>query len=98
MVLQRVLSMLGGSKRARLVISPKGDHHFLVNSPDLPGFSMMLVPSDIENRKALSSALSPALEIFIAAGHQEDAKGKVRVTLDRRRPSPYEINARWRAA
>jgi hypothetical protein len=27
---------------------------------------------------------------------QEVAKGKVRVTLDRRRP--HEINARWRAA
>ena len=98
MLLQRILPAFRGRKRARLVMSPQANHHLLVNSPDLPGFSMRLLPSDIENRKALSAALSPALEMFIAAENQEDAKGKVRVTLDRRRPSTYEINARWRAA
>ena len=98
MLLQRVLSALRGVKRARLVISPHANHHFLVSSPDLPGFSMRLLPGDIVNRKSLSAALLPALEIFIAVEHQEDAKGKVRVTLDRRRSSAYEINARWRAA
>jgi hypothetical protein len=59
---------------------------------------MRLLPSHIENRKALSAALLPALKLFIAAEHQEDAKGKVQVTLDRHRPGASEINARWRAA
>ena len=100
MLLQRVLSVFSGDKRARLVISPRADHHFLVNSPDLPGFSMMLLPSDIENRAALSAALVPALQIFLAAEHRakNDAKGRVRVTLDRRRSNGCEINARWCAA
>ena len=100
MLLRRVLSVLRGGKRARLVVSPRANHHLLVNSPDLPGFSMMLLPSDIENRATLSAALVPALQIFLAAEHRakNDAEKRVRVTLERRRPSAYEINARWRAA
>ena len=98
MLLQRLLSVFSGDKRARLVISARADHHFLVNSPDLPGFSMMLLPSDIENRTALSAALVPALQIFLTTEHGANARKRVRVTLDRRRASFYEINARWRTA
>ena len=51
-------------------------------------------------RATLSAALVPALQISLAAEHRakNDAERRVRVTLDRRRPSVYEINARGRAA
>lgn len=67
---QRIMTHLKGGKLVRLMISPRANRHFLINSPDLPGFSIMLLPGDIESPETISAALVPPLEAFITAEYR----------------------------
>jgi hypothetical protein len=63
----RILAVLSGHKLIRLVFSQRGGGHALVTSPDLPGFSLMLDPNELENFGSMTAAVSGPLESFIKA-------------------------------
>jgi hypothetical protein len=96
---QRISAYLRGEKLYyRLVISPRGGGYFFVNSPDLPGFSIMLQPGDIESLDRLAAAVVKPLEAFITAEYRScvaNGSRQVRVYDLRHRPNSSEIQAQW---
>lgn len=65
--LSRITSLLKGDKCVFMRVEPRGNGHFLVSSPDMPGFSVMLRPQDVESVTALSGAIEAPLVSFIEA-------------------------------
>lgn len=65
--LSRITSLLKGDKCVFMRAERRGNDHIFVSSPDLPGFSVMLRPQDLESMTALSGALEAPLVSFIEA-------------------------------
>ena len=56
--------------RLGLVAHPREGGHIFVNSPDLPGFSVMLTPTEVDDFEAFVSALGKPLVAFVRAEYQ----------------------------
>lgn len=100
---QRILATLRGHKLLRLHVSPR-KNGMLVTSPDLPGFSIMLQPGDIDSDDTLNDVLAKPLAAFITAemrayrtyrakAEAREAK-PVHVTVQHK-PNSHEISAQW---
>ncbi len=56
--------------RLGLVASPREGGYMFINSPDLPGFSIMLSPSETEDFDAFVAALGKPLVAFVSAEYK----------------------------
>lgn len=65
--LSRITSFLRGDKCVNLRAERRGNGYLFVSSQDLPGFSVMLRPKDLESVTAMSGALEAPLVSFIEA-------------------------------
>jgi hypothetical protein len=54
----------------RLSASAREGGYFFVNSPDLPGFSVMLQPGDLDNFDTMVAALGKPVEAFVNAEYR----------------------------
>jgi hypothetical protein len=92
----RVFAAMRGNKIViRLVASPRQGGFLFVNSPDLPGFSLMLKPEEAESFDAI---IGP-LKCFILAELGWEAKQERRVNVKAvRRTTPSEMVAELCAA
>ena len=61
---------LQGHRMVRLSASPREGGYIFVNSPDLPGFSVMLKPGEIDDFDLLVAALGKPLEAFVNAEYR----------------------------
>ena len=92
----RIMAVLSGHKLIRLIASPRDGGYIFVNSPDLPGFSLMLRPNETESFDAI---LGP-LKAFILAEFRacEATRHKELRITGMRRATPSEIVAELSAA
>jgi hypothetical protein len=77
-------------------MSPRGNGYVFVNSPDLPGFSIMLQPGDTASLDNLASALVKPLEAFITAEYKACAANesrRARISDFRYRPNSSKAQA-----
>lgn len=66
-VIGRLLAYAKGQRMIRLAASPREGGYIFVNSPDLPGFSVMLHPGELESFDSMAAALSGPIEEFVTA-------------------------------
>jgi len=64
------LAVLSGHKLVRIAVSPREGGYVFLNSPDLPGFSLMLKPGDMESFDTMTAAVTGPLEAFIKSEYQ----------------------------
>lgn len=67
MFVVRLFAMLSGHKLIRLVGEPRVGGYVFVKSPDLPGFSLMLHPSEAEDPSRVFAAIYDPVIAFIEA-------------------------------
>jgi hypothetical protein len=63
----RFQAYMAGHRMVRLSASPREGGYIFVNSPDLPGFSVMLQPGELDDFESLVAALGKPLEAFVNA-------------------------------
>lgn len=66
----RFIAYRKGHRLVRLAAQPRAGGYIFVNSPDLPGFSVMLQPGDMDNFDSLVMALGKPLEAFVNAEYR----------------------------
>jgi hypothetical protein len=79
----RAAFYLRGHRMVRLCMSPRAGGYIFVNSPDLPGFSMMLKPGELDSFDSFVAAIAKPLEAFVTAEYQASRNlrddGRVRI-------------------
>jgi hypothetical protein len=73
---QRTVSRLRGHKSINLIGEPRAGGYMFLKSPDLPGFSMMLDPSQHSELGAFVKTVEAPLMAFIAAECRADEHAK----------------------
>jgi hypothetical protein len=68
--LVRLYYYLKGHRMVRLCASEREGGYLFVNSPDLPGFSVMLQPGEIDDFDSFVAALAKPLEAFVTAEYR----------------------------
>jgi hypothetical protein len=66
----RLQTYMTGHRMVRLSASPRAGGYIFVNSPDVPGFSVMLKQGDLDDFESLVSALGKPLEAFVNAEYR----------------------------
>ena len=66
-IMLKLIALFTGHKLVRLVGSPRNGGYVFINSPDLPGFSLMLRPGDADDIGSLTAAIHSPLKTFIEA-------------------------------
>lgn len=79
----RFIAYRKGHRIVRLSATPREGGYMFVNSPDLPGFSVMLQPGDMDSFDSLVGALGKPLEAFVNAEYRasQSAREGARVRL-----------------
>jgi hypothetical protein len=72
----KAVSLLRGHKTINLIGEPRPGGYVFLRSPDLPGFSMMLEPSQHSQLGAFVKAVEGPLMAFIAAECRADEHAK----------------------
>lgn len=97
-LLFRIWAVFSGTKLIRMVLSEREGGYGLVTSPDLPGFSVMLRPSELESFGSMTAAVSSALESFLIAECQAVEKNNKKVHVRGMRQTDSNIVAELCAA
>jgi hypothetical protein len=66
-MLVRLWALLRGQKILFLRLQRRGEGYFLITSPHMRGFSLMLHPEDTRSAAALSKAIEGPLTAFVEA-------------------------------
>lgn len=79
--IMRMWAVITGHKLIRLALSPREGGYVLITSPDLPGYSLMLHPGEMESFGSMTAAVSGPLEAFLAAEQQAARSNKKKVQI-----------------
>jgi hypothetical protein len=75
----RVVSRLRGRTTINLIGEPRPGGYIFLRSPELPGFSMMLEPSQHKELGAFIKAVEAPLMAFVAAECRADESKKLKM-------------------